>query len=66
MNFPNFYLPTSLNISSVSFGEGIISKMELENIFDIGIKMFEEKIFAPFSQIYSEEVVEVPKENEIR
>lgn len=33
---------------------------------DMLYKMFEDKLFKPFSEIYKEDVVEIPKENEIR
>jgi len=41
---------------------GLISFLEADMIY----KMFEDKIFAPFSSLYKEDTVEVPKENEIR
>lgn len=56
----------SLSFSDVnlinSLWVGLISFLGADMIY----KMFEDKIFAPFSAIYNEDVVEVPKENEIR
>ncbi|MBE6144050.1 MAG: hypothetical protein E7169_00530 [Firmicutes bacterium] len=56
----------SLSFSNVSIINslwvGLISFLGADMLY----KMFEEKVFTPFSKIYEDGTIEIPKENEIR
>lgn len=56
----------SLSFSNVSIINslwvGLISFLGADMLY----KMFEEKVFTPFSKLYEDDTIEIPKENEIR